>query len=259
MRNSNEQTERPWREVNTSPLMNSGPIGLRAGGFLRGSKMKIESIIKLYEYKIEATKSTIKFYENSPNPDVKNHIAWLNQTLFVYEEVLFYLKDGNSGKDVDPKKLSNLPNIKYEPIDETDKDDNDETKILENEIKNKILENRVLEKKYGGLYRYLYQDGPLIDTENNNQPNMDENSISIKVYKGKIRVDSLPVGQSFVYSPPGDKTLSYVYEAKIEQFLETSESLLVKIKGPFHKDGQWYSINKFNELFKIIALINPSE
>ena len=124
-----------------------------------------------------------------------------------------------------------------------------------NEIKNKILEYRVLEKKYGGLYKYLFQDSPLIDTENNNQSNMDEDSISIKVYKDKIRVDSLPVGQSFIYSPPGDETLSYVYEAKIEQFLETSEALLIKIKRPSDKDGQWYSINKFNELCKIIGLI----
>jgi hypothetical protein len=65
MRNSNEQTERPWREVNTSPLMNSGPSRLRPRGFLdqssklakpltqahlwrvllRGSKMDIETVI----------------------------------------------------------------------------------------------------------------------------------------------------------------------------------------------------------------------
>jgi hypothetical protein len=149
--------------------------------------------------------------------------------------------------------------IEGSKMDINNKNDNDETKILENEIKNKILEYRVLEKKYGGLYKYLFQDGSLIDTENNNQPNMDEDSISIKVYKDRIRVDSLTVGQSFVYSPPGDKTLSYVYEAKIEQFLETSESLLIKIKRPSNKDGEWYSINKFYELCKIIALINPQE
>lgn len=120
-------------------------------------------------------------------------------------------------------------------------------------LRNKISEHRTSEKKYGALYRHLVEGEPM--EENNNQPNIDEDSISIKVVKDEIRADSLPVGQSFVYSSPSDKTFSYVYEAKIEQFIKTDKTLLIKIKRPSDKYGQWYSINKFHMLVKILGLI----
>jgi hypothetical protein len=78
--------------------------------------MKIESIIKYIESRIETAKLLIQA-NKILNIDDELIDGYMN----AYEEILCFIKSNSSGRDVDPKKLPNLLYVKPKPMEEEQK------------------------------------------------------------------------------------------------------------------------------------------